>query len=315
MLMITSKTHLDHFLNTVPSSITKLGELISDSVHKDFGLLHDTENRDFKYRQYRDSFKACFASISQEERSAFYNASNNMREIRHYSTTVKEHVDTAVNILIKDDREAVELVLPKSLSKVNCSAEKCKDLAIDIENKFIRVMNANVELLETCIAAQSSYQQKYDDAVGEKETARNKKDVIEVSRQEVSERFDTCKEEMERAETYLKAAMDSISTKALETRETNILMFNAKIAMKVFFDARKRHDEANSAMCEENKLLQSINLEISKLDINEVNLDKILRSLGNCIKALTVVREQWEENGTTCTQAVKLYQTSSWKKR
>ena len=212
MLMISSQANWDHFLTPAPLAISLLGELILVSTKTDFSLTERPPIDGFKFLRHPDSFRACLVQVSNEGWSAFNEAHTNMDQIRLHSSNVEKHVKNAVKFLIGGSPDEVKRMLPMSLKKVEQIADSCLELAIGIEDKFVRVMHVTGELLETCTAVKGKYEEKYKDTETALEIAKAQEKEVQRSRKEMKERCTTLQKDIEEAQSDFKEAMNQIPT-------------------------------------------------------------------------------------------------------
>ncbi|KAJ8007850.1 hypothetical protein DPEC_G00098470 [Dallia pectoralis] len=156
---ILAKAHAnwEEYLTPAPMSIAFLGELVFISSKQDFSIKAGGPIGGFKFLKYPDSFRACLLQVCNSGWTAFNEAHKNMDQIRLHTLNVPSYIKTAVSILIQNDDNLVQNLLPDTLDSINNISASCVVLAESVEKKFAYVTDLISEFLETCTSAKQSY--------------------------------------------------------------------------------------------------------------------------------------------------------------
>merc|ERR1719319_2014684 len=87
-----------------------------------------------------------------------------MDQIRLYTLAVPSFLKGAVQILAQGSRKQVEVMLPSHLTKIKDCATNCKDLAIEVEQKYHDVQLPIHELMEAADATSGHYNTQLEQA-------------------------------------------------------------------------------------------------------------------------------------------------------
>nr|XP_023697225.1 uncharacterized protein LOC111859083 [Paramormyrops kingsleyae] len=147
----------EEYLVPGPVSVAILGELIFISSNVDFSIGQKPPQGGFKYIKYPDSFRACLMQVANSGWAAFNEAHKNMDQIRLHTANVPTYIKTSVNVLVQDNDELVQTVLPDQLENIATISNDCARLAEQTEGKFSFVIYLIQELLEACVGAKKVY--------------------------------------------------------------------------------------------------------------------------------------------------------------
>lgn len=210
-LMMQPYANWEEYLTPAPMSIAILAELIFISSKDDFSIRKGgPEKGDFKHIKYPDSFRACLMQVCNSGWYAFNEAHKSMDQIRLYTSSVPDYIKTAVRILLQDDHQLVEKMLPIELESINNIADECLNLATAAEKKFTNVIDLISELLETCTSAKQAYGSELEDVRLKMKEFKLKKLASEDANRRAEQAVKNLSKEIEVAQESFKTSMESM---------------------------------------------------------------------------------------------------------
>ncbi|KAL4593057.1 hypothetical protein GN956_G27134, partial [Arapaima gigas] len=150
--MMKTYANWEEFLLPAPTSVAILGQLVFISAKKDFSVNHGMKDKQFKFIDYPESFRACLMQVCNSGWVAFNTAHKNMDQIRLYSLNMPEDIKIVVETIMQENDAIVSTLLPGQLLNIERTSNECYQLASEVENKFMHVINVISELMEafTC---------------------------------------------------------------------------------------------------------------------------------------------------------------------
>ncbi|KAJ8261636.1 hypothetical protein GJAV_G00156550 [Gymnothorax javanicus] len=209
-LMMQPYANWEEFLTPAPMSIAILAELIFISSKQDFSIRKGGPEKGFKHVQYPDSFRACLMQVCNTGWRAFNDAHKSMDQIRLYTSSVPKYIKIAVRILLQDDDQLVETMLPDQLDSISRISDECLLLATGTERKFSDVIDLISELLETCTSAKQVYGSELEAVRRKIEESKIRKQAAEEANKQAEEAIKNLSKELKEAQESYKTAMDSI---------------------------------------------------------------------------------------------------------
>ncbi|KAJ8261634.1 hypothetical protein GJAV_G00156530 [Gymnothorax javanicus] len=209
-LMMQPYANWEEFLTPAPMSIAILAELIFISSKQDFSICKGGQVGGFQHIKYPDSFRTCLMQVCNSGWRAFNDAHKNMDQIRLYTSSVPNYIKTAASILLQDDDQLVETMLPDQLDSISRISDECLLLATATEGKFSDVIDLISELLETCTSAKQVYGRNLEAVRRKIEESKKRKQAAEEANKQAEEAIKNLSKELKEAQDSYKTAMDSL---------------------------------------------------------------------------------------------------------
>ena len=225
MMLMAPEANWDQFLTPAPFAIALLGDLIIISAGTDFSLEEKPPKDGFKHLRYPNSFRASLVQVSNSGWDAFNEAHTSMDQIRLHSLNVDTHVKNAVKFLLKGSPEEVEQMLPLSLNKIDKIANESLQLAQNIENRFVFVMQLTAELLEACTNTKGVYDSKAKETETAIRVAKLEQEAVLKEEKAMKSRLEKMEKDVTEAQADFKDAVKSIPSGA------DMLLMSAAEAM------------------------------------------------------------------------------------
>nr|XP_023655907.1 uncharacterized protein LOC111837794 [Paramormyrops kingsleyae] len=172
-LIMQPYANWEEYLVPAPVSIAILGELVFFSSNVDFSIGQKPPTGGFKFIKYPDSFRACLMQVANSMSAAFSEAHKNMEQIRLLIGNKTAFIKVSMKVLLQDNDELVQTLLPDHQEIIATILHKCAELADQSEKKFHFVINLIEDLLLACLDAMKVYG-------GDLEKAESKTEVKEI---------------------------------------------------------------------------------------------------------------------------------------
>ncbi|XP_023655907.2 uncharacterized protein [Paramormyrops kingsleyae] len=172
-LIMQPYANWEEYLVPAPVSIAILGELVFFSSNVDFSIGQKPPTGGFKFIKYPDSFRACLMQVANSMSAAFSEAHKNMEQIRLLIGNKTAFIKVSMKVLLQDNDELVQTLLPDHQEIIATILHKCAELADQSEKKFHFVINLIEDLLLACLDAMKIYG-------GDLEKAESKTEVKEI---------------------------------------------------------------------------------------------------------------------------------------
>ncbi|XP_061108252.1 uncharacterized protein LOC133135340 [Conger conger] len=209
-LLMQPYANWEEYLTPAPMSIAILGELVFISSNTDFSIRKGGPEGGFKYAKYPDSFRACLMQVCNSGWRAFNEAHKNMDQIRLYTNSVPNYIKTAVKILLQDDDNLVQAMLPDQLDNIKNIADDCLQLAESTENKFTEVIELIHELLESCTSAKQVYGAELEEVRKKIDESKLRQAASEEANKRAELAFNNMSKQLEEAQESFKTSMASM---------------------------------------------------------------------------------------------------------
>nr|XP_023696335.1 uncharacterized protein LOC111858638 [Paramormyrops kingsleyae] len=209
-LIMQPYANWEEYLVPAPVSIAILGELVCISSNVDFSINKNPPKDGFQYIKYPDSFRACLMQVANSGWAAFNTAHTNMDQIRLHTANVPGYIKTSVQILLQDNDELVQTLLPDQLENIATISDQCVQLADQTEKKFTFVINLIQELLEACINAKKVYGDDLEKVKRKIEKNKMKKEDSERAKERALESLEDMNKQAAEAQKSFDTAMDSL---------------------------------------------------------------------------------------------------------
>ncbi|KAJ8373473.1 hypothetical protein SKAU_G00040530 [Synaphobranchus kaupii] len=200
----------EEYLTPAPMSIAILAELIFISSNTDFSIRKGGPEGGFKYIKYPDSFRACLMQVCNSGWRAFNDAHKNMDQIRLYTSSVPNYIRVAVQILLQDDHDLVQTMLPDQLDNIRNIADECLKLAESTEKRFTDVIELIQELLETCTSAKQVFGNQLEDVRKKIKESKLRKKASEEANKRAEQAFKNLSQQLKDAQEDFRTSMDSM---------------------------------------------------------------------------------------------------------
>ncbi|XP_061107808.1 uncharacterized protein LOC133135067 [Conger conger] len=209
-LLMQPYANWEEYLTPAPMSIAILGELIFISSKTDFSVRKGGPDGGFKYAKYPDSFRACLMQVCNSGWRAFNEAHKNMDQIRLYTNSVPNYIKTAVKILLQDDDNLVQAMLPDQLDNIKNIADDCLQLAESTEERFTEVIELIHELLESCTSAKQVYGAELEEVRKKIDESELRQAASEEANKRAELAFNNMSKQLEEAQESFKTSMASM---------------------------------------------------------------------------------------------------------
>ncbi|XP_061106747.1 uncharacterized protein LOC133134562 [Conger conger] len=209
-LLMQPYANWKEYLTPAPMSIAILGELIFISSKTDFSVRKGGPDGGFKYAKYPDSFRACLMQVCNSGWRAFNEAHKNMDQIRLYTNSVPNYIKTAVKILLQDDDNLVQAMLPDQLDNIKNIADDCLQLAESTEERFTEVIELIHELLESCTSAKQVYGAELEEVRKKIDESELRQAASEEANKRAELAFNNMSKQLEEAQESFKTSMASM---------------------------------------------------------------------------------------------------------
>ncbi|XP_030646402.1 uncharacterized protein LOC115826660 [Chanos chanos] len=209
-LIMKPYANWESYITPAPLSIAILGELVYISSGDDFSINKNPPKDGFKFIRYPESFRACLMQVCNAGWRAFNEAHKNMDQIRLYTIQVPEYIKTSVSILLQDNDEIVEALLPGQLQNIETVADECLRLATLTENQFMVVIDLIQELLEASINARQSYEEETEEIKKRLEAEKLREEASRKATERANKALEQLKTQLSEVEATYKTAMDSL---------------------------------------------------------------------------------------------------------
>ncbi|XP_018601888.2 uncharacterized protein LOC108930892 [Scleropages formosus] len=200
----------EKFLVPGPVSIAILGELLCISSDVDFSINKNPPSGGFQFIKYPKSFRACLMQVANSGWTAFNTAHKNMDQIRLHTANVPSYITMAVKILLQDNDELVQTLLPDQLENIATISKQCTDLAKNTENKFKNVIDLIQELLEACVNAKKIYGDELEEVKRNIEAAKEKKKASDVANERAKKVYEEINKHLQEAQNTYNTAINSM---------------------------------------------------------------------------------------------------------
>ncbi|XP_023654845.2 uncharacterized protein [Paramormyrops kingsleyae] len=209
-LIMQPYANWEEYLVPAPVSIAILGELVFISSNVDFSINKNPPKGGFQLIRYPDSFRACLMQVANSGWAAFNEAHTNMDQIRLHTGNVPAYIRTSVQILLQENDELIQILLPDQLENIATISDQCVQLAERTEKKFTFVINLIQELLEACISAKKVYGDELEEVQRKiEETERRKNDSVRAN-ERAKKTLEEMNKQLEDAKTTFDKAMNSL---------------------------------------------------------------------------------------------------------
>nr|XP_023696334.1 uncharacterized protein LOC111858637 [Paramormyrops kingsleyae] len=209
-LIMQPYANWEEYLVPAPFSIAILGELVCISSNVDFSINKNLPKDGLQYIKYPDSFRACLMQVANSGWAAFNTAHTNMDQIRLHTGSVPAYIKTSVQILLQDNDELVQTLLPDQLESIATISDQCVQLAEGTENKFTFVINLIQELLEACISAKKVYGDELEEVKRKIQENKIKKKDSEKAKERAQETLKDMNKRLDDIQKSFDKAMDSL---------------------------------------------------------------------------------------------------------
>ncbi|XP_048865263.1 uncharacterized protein LOC125739315 [Brienomyrus brachyistius] len=209
-LIMQPYANWEEYLVPAPVSIAILGELVCISSNVDFSINKNPPKGGFQLIKYPDSFRACLMQVANSGWAAFNEAHKNMDQIRLHTGNVPAYIKTSVNILVQDNDELVQTILPDQLENISAISNDCERLAEQTERKFTLTIYLIQELLEACISAKKVYGDDLENVKRKIEETNMKKEDSEKAKERAQKTLQDMNKQVEEAQNTFNKAMDSL---------------------------------------------------------------------------------------------------------
>nr|XP_023655911.1 uncharacterized protein LOC111837798 [Paramormyrops kingsleyae] len=209
-LIMQPYANWEEYLVPAPVSIAILGELVCISSNVDFSINKSHPKGGFQFIKYPDSFRACLMQVANAGWAAFNTAHTNMDQIRLHTANVPAYIKTTVNILVQDNDELIQTVLPDQLENIATISDDCVQLADQTEKKFMFVISLIQELLEASISAKKVYGDELEEVKDKIVENKMKKEDSERRKERAQKRLEDMNKQLEEAQKSFDTAMDSM---------------------------------------------------------------------------------------------------------
>ncbi|XP_048865260.1 uncharacterized protein LOC125739313 [Brienomyrus brachyistius] len=209
-LIMQPYANWEEYLVPAPVSIAILGELVCISSNVDFSINKNPPKDGFQLIKYPDSFRACLMQVANSGWAAFNEAHKNMDQIRLHTGNVPAYIKTSVNILVQDNDELVQTILPDQLENISTISDDCERLAEQTERKFTLTIYLIQELLEACISAKKVYGDDLENVKRKIEETNMKKEDSEKAKERAQKTLQDMNKQVEEAQNTFNKAMDSL---------------------------------------------------------------------------------------------------------
>ncbi|XP_018613477.2 centrosomal protein of 290 kDa-like isoform X1 [Scleropages formosus] len=200
----------EKFLVPGPVSIAILGELVCISSDVDFSINKNPPSGGFQFIKYPESFRACLMQVANSGWAAFNEAHKNMDQIRLHTASVPGYVTMAVKILLQDNDELVQTLLPDQLENIATISKQCTNLAKNTEKKFNIVINLIQELLEACVNAKKIYGDELEEVKRNIEATKEKKKASDKANERATKAYEELNKHLEEAQNTYNTAINSM---------------------------------------------------------------------------------------------------------
>ncbi|XP_048863850.1 uncharacterized protein LOC125738693 [Brienomyrus brachyistius] len=209
-LIMQPYANWEEYLVPAPVSIAILGELVCISSNVDFSINKNPPKDGFQLIKYPDSFRACLMQVANSGWAAFNEAHKNMDQIRLHTGSVPAYIRTSVQILLQDNDELVQTLLPDQLENISTISDQCVQLAEGTEKKFTFVINLIQELLEACVGAKKVYGDELEEVKRKIEETEMRKEDSEKAKERAQKMYENMNKKLDDAQKEFDAAMDSL---------------------------------------------------------------------------------------------------------
>ncbi|XP_072566045.1 uncharacterized protein [Paramormyrops kingsleyae] len=209
-LIMQPYANWEEYLMPAPFSIAIMGELVFISSNVDFSIGQKPPTGGFQFIKYPDSFRACLMQVANSGWAAFNTAHTNMDQIRLHTANVPGYIKTSVQILLQDNDELVQTLLPDQLENIAEISSECEKLAERAEEKFSFVISLIQELLEACVNAKKLYGDELEEVKRKIEENKLRKEGSEKAKERAQKTLDDMNKQLEVAQTTFDKAMDSL---------------------------------------------------------------------------------------------------------
>ncbi|XP_041934669.1 uncharacterized protein LOC121697281 [Alosa sapidissima] len=211
-LLMQPYTNWEEYLTPGPLSIAIMGELVFISSNVDFSINKNPPKDGFKHIRYPESFRACLMQVCNAGWAAFNEAHKNMDQIRLYTGNVAEYIKVSVTILLQDNDELIQTLLPDQLENIDHMAQDCLQLAERTEKKFMKVIELIQELLEACTNAKQSYGEELENVKRKIEEAKLRKQASDEANTRAEKAIKEMDKQLSDAQMSFNESMDSLPT-------------------------------------------------------------------------------------------------------
>uniref|UniRef100_A0A3B3S856 Uncharacterized protein n=1 Tax=Paramormyrops kingsleyae TaxID=1676925 RepID=A0A3B3S856_9TELE len=209
-LIMQPYANWEEYLVPAPVSIAILGELVCISSNVDFSINKSPPTGGFQFIKYPDSFRACLMQVANAGWAAFNEAHKNMDQIRLHTGNVPAYIKTSVNVLLQDNDELVQTLLPDQLENIATISNDCERLAEQTERKFTLTIYLIQELLEACINAKKVYGDDLENVKRKIEENKMKKEDSERAKERAQKSLEDMNKQAAEAQKSFDTAMDSL---------------------------------------------------------------------------------------------------------
>lgn len=211
VMLMQPDANWEEYLTPAPLSIAILGELVFISSGTDFSIIDkNSERKTFKYIKYPESFRACLMQVCNSGWNAFNEAHKSMDRIRLHTSVIPDYIKKSVQIIFNAPDNVIEKLLPSQLENIRSIADDCKNLAENVEKKYLDVINLIGELLEACISAKLFYGTELENAQRNLESLKMREASAKTEKEQAKKLMDAMAKELEEAKETYKKAMNSI---------------------------------------------------------------------------------------------------------
>ncbi|XP_062373902.1 uncharacterized protein LOC134062046 [Sardina pilchardus] len=211
-LLMQPYANWEEYLTPGPLSIAIMGELVFISSNVDFSINKNPPKDGFKHIRYPESFRACLMQVCNAGWAAFNEAHKNMDQIRLHTGNVPKYIKESVKILLQDDDELVQALLPDQLENIDHMSQDCLQLAERTEKKFMNVIELIQELLEACTNAKQSYGEELETVKRKIEEAKLRKKASDEANARAEKAMKEMDKQLSDAQRSFNESMDSLPT-------------------------------------------------------------------------------------------------------
>ncbi|KAJ8268806.1 hypothetical protein COCON_G00114130 [Conger conger] len=278
-LLMQPYANWEEYLTPAPMSIAILAELIFISSNTDFSIRKGGPEGGFKYVKYPDSFRACLMQVCNSGWRAFNEAHKNMDQIRLYTNSVPNYIKTAVKILLQDDDNLVQAMLPDQLDNIKNIADDCLQLAESTENKFTEVIELIQELLESCTSAKQVYGTELEEVRKKIEESKLRQAASEEANKRADLAFKNMSKQLEEAQESFKTSMASMPKQSRAQLDK----------------VRDIYEKSAENMEKNRKEMTEILVTLRNCEVKEIDFNTTIRILSEGLRAMGKVKEQWQK--------------------
>lgn len=211
-LLMQPYANWEEYLTPGPLSIAIMGELVFISSNVDFSINKNPPKDGFKHIRYPESFRACLMQVCNAGWTAFNEAHKNMDQIRLHTGNVPEYIKVSVKILLQNNDELVQTLMPDQLENIDHIAQDCLQLAERTEKKFMNVIELIQELLEACTNAKQCYGEDLENVKRKMEETKLRKQASEEANSCAEKAFKEMGKQLTDAQNSFNTSMDSLPT-------------------------------------------------------------------------------------------------------